>query len=57
MFGILKKIFLVLLTNIVNGFNHTKRVSLSNQKGINDNSSDFSFSGESDQEQMFLINT
>ena len=50
MLGILKKMFLVLLTNIVNGFDHTKRVSLSNQKGINDNSSDFSFSGESDQE-------
>ena len=32
MFGIIKKIFIVLLSNIVNGSNHTKCVSLSNQK-------------------------
>ena len=32
MFGIVKKIFIVLLTSIVNASNHTKCVSLSNQK-------------------------
>ena len=32
MFGIIKKMFIVLLTNIVNASNHTKCVSLSNQK-------------------------
>ena len=34
MFGLVMKIFLLLLSNIVNGCNHTKCVSLSNQKGI-----------------------
>ena len=32
MFGLIKKMFIVLLSNIVNGSNHTKCVSLSNQK-------------------------
>ena len=32
MFGIIKKMFIVLLTSIVNASNHTKCVSLSNQK-------------------------
>ena len=32
MSGIIKKMFIVLLSNIVNGSNHTKCVSLSNQK-------------------------
>ena len=32
MFGISKNIFIVLLSNIVNGSNHTKCVSLSSQK-------------------------
>ena len=32
MFGIIKKMFFVLLTGLVNGSNHTKCVSLSNQK-------------------------
>ena len=32
MFGLIKKIFIVLLSNMVNGYNHTKCVSLSNQK-------------------------
>ena len=32
MFGLIKKIFIVLLTGLVNGSNHTKCVSLSNQK-------------------------
>ena len=32
MFEIIKKMFVVLLTNIVNGCNHTKYVSLRNQK-------------------------
>ena len=32
MFGIIKKLFVVLLTNIVNSSNHTKCASLSNQK-------------------------
>ena len=32
MFGLIKKIFLVLLRNIVNGSNHTKCVLLSSQK-------------------------
>ena len=34
MFGIIKKMFTVLLSNIVDGSNHTKRVSLRNQKFI-----------------------
>ena len=32
MFGFIKKIFIGLLTGLVNGYNHTKSVSLSNQK-------------------------
>ena len=32
MFGLIKKIFIRLLTGLVNGSNHTKRVSLRNQK-------------------------
>ena len=32
MFGIIKKIFVVLLTSIVSVYNHTKCVLLSNQK-------------------------
>ena len=32
MFGLIKKIFIKLLTNLVNGSNHTKYVSLCNQK-------------------------
>ena len=32
MFGIIKKMFIRLLTNIVNASNYTKCVSLSNQK-------------------------
>ena len=32
MFGLIKKMFIVLLSNIVNTSNHTKRVWLSNQK-------------------------
>ena len=32
MFGIIKKTFIVLLTNIAHGFVHSKCVSLSNQK-------------------------
>ena len=32
MLGIIKKMFTVLLASIVNSFNHTKYVSLSNQK-------------------------
>ena len=32
MFGLIKKIFIRLLTGLVNGFNHPKKVSLSNQK-------------------------
>ena len=32
MLGIIKKMFVVLLTSIVNASNHTKYVSLSNQK-------------------------
>ena len=32
MFDIIKKRFIVLLSNIVNGSNHTKSISLSNQK-------------------------
>ena len=32
MFRIIKNMFIRLLCNIVNGFNHTKCVSLSNQK-------------------------
>ena len=34
MFRIIKKKFIILLSNIVNGSNHTKWVSLSNQKCI-----------------------
>ena len=32
MFGLIKKIFIGLLTGLVNGSNHTKCVSLNNQK-------------------------
>ena len=32
MFGLIKKMFMGLLINIVNASNHTKYVSLSNQK-------------------------
>ena len=32
MFGIIKKMFIVLLTSIVNAANHRKCISLSNQK-------------------------
>ena len=32
MFGIMKKLFIVLLASIFNASNHTKYVSLSNQK-------------------------
>ena len=32
MFGLFKKVFIGLLTGLVNGSNHTKRISLSNQK-------------------------
>ena len=32
MFGIIKKMFIVLLSNIVNGSNYTKSLSFSNQK-------------------------
>ena len=32
MFGVINNMFIVLLSNIVNGSNHTKCVSLSNQK-------------------------
>ena len=32
MFGLIKNIFIGLLTGLVDGSNHTKRVSLSNQK-------------------------
>ena len=32
MFGLIKKIFIGLSTGLVNGSNHTKCVSLSNQK-------------------------
>ena len=32
MFWLIKKKLIRLLTGLVNGFNHTKRVSLSNQK-------------------------
>ena len=34
MFGIIKKIFIALLTSVVNAANHTKCVSLSNQKWL-----------------------
>ena len=34
MFGLFMKIFILLLSNIVNGCNHTKCISLSNQKGM-----------------------
>ena len=33
MFGVIKKIFIGLLTGLVNGSNHTNCVLLSNQKG------------------------
>ena len=32
LFGIIKKMFIVLLSSVVNDFNHTKCVSLSNEK-------------------------
>ena len=32
MFGLIKKVFVMLLTNIVSASNHAKCVSLSNQK-------------------------
>ena len=32
MFGFIKKIFIVLLNGLVNAFNHTKCISLTNQK-------------------------
>ena len=32
MFGLIKKIFIALLTGLVNGSNHRKYVSLSNRK-------------------------
>ena len=32
MFGLIKKIFIELLTGLVNGYNHTKCILLSNQK-------------------------
>ena len=32
MFGLIKKIFIGLLTGLVNGSNHTRYISLSNQK-------------------------
>ena len=32
MFGLIKKVFIGLLTGLVNGSNHTKYVLLSNQK-------------------------
>ena len=32
MFGLIKKIFIGILTSLVNGYNHTKCVTLSNQK-------------------------
>ena len=32
MFGIIKRMFIVLLTSIINASNHTKYVLLSNQK-------------------------
>ena len=34
MFGLIKKMFIVLLSNIVNGPNHTKCISLSYQKSM-----------------------
>ena len=34
MFGLVKKIFIGFLTGIVSAFNHTKHVSLSNQKSM-----------------------
>ena len=36
MFGLIKKTFIGLLNGLVNGSNHTRCVSLSNQKGINE---------------------
>ena len=32
MLGLIKKIFIILLSNIVNGSNHTQCISLGNQK-------------------------
>ena len=32
MFGIIKEMFIVVLSNIVNAFNHTRPVSLRNKK-------------------------
>ena len=37
MFGLIKKIFIVLLTGIVKASNHTNCISLSNQKCMNGN--------------------
>ena len=34
MFGLIKEVFIVLLTGLVNGSNHTKCISLSNQKCV-----------------------
>ena len=34
MFGLIKEMFIVLLTGLVNGSNHTKCISLSNQKCV-----------------------
>ena len=34
MFGLIKEVFIVLLTGLVNGSNHTKCLSLSNQKCV-----------------------
>ena len=34
MFGIIKKVFIVLISNIANASNHTKCISLSNQKCV-----------------------
>ena len=34
MFGFIKKMFIELLTNMVNASNHTKCASLNNQKGM-----------------------
>ena len=34
MFGLIKKMFIGLLTGLVNGSNHTKCVSLTNQKWL-----------------------
>ena len=42
MFGIIKKMFIILLSNIVNGSNHTECVSLRNQK-CNDSTFSYDF--------------